>query len=172
MGISPDVSSRQSRCDCWNKKFGSVMYNWTWTTQSSQCLASPLWRHVYLLTCEVLKSNFLRRVTEWLWGRQGWSRVGTVPAAEHGRSPRDEPRHMTANTRHIGAELDPREATPYPEFSCVRSGPPPRCLDAARSYSWLLRCWERREKSFNLALRFSPRTRNGQKRLEPRSPVG
>lgn len=64
--------------------------------------------------------------------------------------------------RDIGVELDPRDAAPYPELSCVRSAPPPRCLDAARSYSWLLRCWERRGESFIWAPRF-PTTANAKR---------
>lgn len=144
--VKPDVIAGTTL-----KKFGSII--WTLTTQPRQSLAST----PHLFTHDAWKST-----SSWVWGHQRWAWVGRNPTAEHGHSPRDEPWRMTANTRHMRAELDPREATPYPEFSCVRSGPPPRCLDAARSYSWLLRCWERREKSFNLALRFSPNTKRAE----------
>lgn len=97
---------------------------------------------IYLVAC---KSQL---PPSWSWMSPGatggrWARGATAPTAKARHSPPPgASRGRWRRTRwDIRAELDPPPgATPYPELSCVRSPPPPRCLDAARSYSWLPRC--------------------------------
>lgn len=121
-----------------------------------------------------VKVNFLRHVHEWVWGHQRWAWVGTIPTAGALTAPEASRGTRRPTWETYEPNLTPREATPYPEFSCVRSWAPPCRLDAARSYSWLLRCWERRGKiiHFCAALFHPPRTRNGQKWPEPLSLAG
>lgn len=124
--VKPDVTAGTTL-----KKFGSII--WPLTTQPTQSLAST--RHLF--THDAWKST-----SSWVWGHQRWAWVGRNPTAEHGHSPRDEPWHMTANTRHMRAELDPPRSDTLPGvFLCpVRTASPlPGCSQVVLLASSLLR---------------------------------
>lgn len=128
--VKPDVTAGTTL-----EKFGSILFNWTLTThvQPQSC------GDTYLFTCDVVwkstSSVMLLNESEGITAGNEWAESPQPSTVT------DEPRHMTANTRHIRAELNPPGSDTLPGvFLCpVRTASPlPGCSQVVLLASSLL----------------------------------